>query len=102
MENQDLFHFNKTPLPNSTAIFVIGLCSVIFTCFFIGLVLGIIGLVMAREPRAMYRDNPHLYEGHGLMQAGFVLSIIGVCLGALYGAYFLFIFIFITTAATIS
>jgi hypothetical protein len=99
MENpqQDPFQFFKTSLPNSTAVFVLGLCSVIFACFFVGFILGIIGLFMAREPRAMYRDNPNLYEGYGLLNAGYVLSIIGVCLGALYIAYFVIIFLFFAT-----
>ena len=93
MENpqHDLFHFTKTPLPNSTAVFVLGLCSVVFACFFIGFILAIIGLALAREPRAMYRDNPSLYEGYGLRTAGDILSIIGICLGSLYIAYFLII-----------
>src|SRR5689334_15498110 len=101
MENTqpDPFQFFKTPLPNSTTVFVLGLCSVVLACFFVGFILGIIGLVMAREPRRMYRDNPALYDGYGLLNAGYILSIIGVCLGALYIAYFVIVFLFLATTA---
>ena len=84
----DLFQHPRSPLPNGVTVFVLGVCSILFLCFFIGFVLGIIGLAMAREPRAMYRDNPTLYEGYGLLNAGFILSIIGTSLGGLYVAYF--------------
>ena len=79
----------KEPLPNSTAVLVLGICSIIFGCFFIGIILGIIGLNMAGKGRKMYRDNPELYDGYGALNAGWIMSIIGTILGSLYTIYYI-------------
>ena len=77
----------KETLPNATAVLVLGICAIVFSCFFIGLICGIIGLVLAQKGRAMYRENPNLYEGYGQLNAGWIMSIIGVILGGLYVIY---------------
>ncbi len=97
--SKDIFNNSRLQLPNGTTVFVLGICSVLFTCFFIGLILGIIGLVMSREGRRLYQDAPHLYEGYGLLNAGFILSIIGTVLGALWVGYMIIIVLFATSAA---
>jgi hypothetical protein len=91
---RDIFYDTRMPLPNSTAVFVLGICSVLFSCFCIGTILGIIGLVLSREGRSLYKHAPDLYEGYGLLNAGFILSIIGTVLGALSIAYYVIIFSF--------
>lgn len=77
----------KQTLPNATAVLVLGICAIVFSCFFIGLICGIIGLVLAQKGRTMYRENPNLYEGYGQLNAGWIMSIIGVILGGLYVIY---------------
>ena len=77
----------KQPLPNATAVLVLGICSIVFGCFFVGLVLGIIGIVLAGKPRKLYKDDPTLYDGYGSLNAGFIMSIIGTILGGLYILY---------------
>jgi hypothetical protein len=91
---KDLFSGSRLPLPNGTTVFVLGICSVLFSCFCVGLILGIIGLFMSREGRRMYKDAPHLYEGYGLLNAGYILSIIGTCLGVLSVFYYIILIIF--------
>ncbi len=81
----------KQQLPNATAVLVLGICSIVFSCFGIGLVLGIIGLVLASKGRKMYRDNPSLYDGYGSLNGGFITSIIGTCLGGIYAIYYIII-----------
>jgi hypothetical protein len=81
----------KETLPNSTAVLVLGICSIIFGCFFVGLILGIIGLNLGSKGRRMYRANPELYEGNGAINAGWIMSIIGTILGGLYTIYWLII-----------
>lgn len=76
-------------LPNATAVLVLGICSIVFSCFFVGLVLGIIGIVLSGKPRKMYKTTPDLYDGYGQLNAGFITSIIGTCLGAIYVIYWL-------------
>ena len=95
MEDQrsDIFFDSRIPLPNSTTVFVLGICSVLF-CVCIGLILGIIGLWLSREGRRLYKQTPHLYEGYGLLHAGYILSIIGTVLGGLSVCYFTILILF--------
>lgn len=81
----------KQQLPNATAVLVLGICSIVFSCLGIGLVLGIIGLVLSSKGRKMYRENPSLYEGNGSLTAGFVTSIIGTCFSSFYAIYYLIV-----------
>jgi hypothetical protein len=81
----------RRPVPNATTILVMGICSVVLGCFGVGLIMGIIGLVMSKKSKAIYRENPELYDDYGNVQAGFILSIIGVCLGGLSVLYYVFI-----------
>ena len=79
----------KQTLPNSTAVLVLGICSIVFGCFFIGVILGIIGISMSGKGRKMYKENPDLYEGYGQLNAGYIMSIIGTALSGLYIIYWL-------------
>lgn len=77
----------KQILPNSTAVLVLGICSIVFGCFFLGLILGIIGIALSSKGRRLYKESPELYSGYGSLNAGFVMSIIGTVLGGLYVVY---------------
>ncbi len=85
----------KYPLPNATAVLVLGICSIVFSCFFVGLILGIIGLALSGKGRSMYHSEPEKYEGYGTLNAGFILSIIGVVLGVIYLIYWIYMWIII-------
>ena len=89
----------KQTLPNSAAVLVLGICSIVFSCFFVGLILGIIGIVLSGKGRKMYKENPALYDGWGQLNAGYIMSIIGTCLGGLYAIYYVCV-ILIWGAAT--
>jgi hypothetical protein len=80
---------DKQMLPNATTVLVLGICSIVFSCFFVGLVLGIIGLVLASKPRKMYKETPDLYDGYSSLNAGYIMSIIGTALSALSVLYWL-------------
>ena len=79
----------KQSLPNSTAVLILGICSIVFGCFFVGLVLGIIGIAISGKGRKMYKSNPELYDGYGTLNAGYIMSIIGTVLGGLYTIYWI-------------
>ena len=89
----------KQMLPNATAVLVLGICSIVFSCLFVGLILGIIGLVLSKTGRQMYKQNPAMYEGYGQLNAGYIMSIIGTCLGGLYAIYYIVIVTIIGTGA---
>jgi type III secretory pathway component EscV len=89
-------------LPNSTAVLVLGIISII-GCFcygFVGVVLGIIALVLAGKAGALYQQNPGLYSevSYKNMKAGKTCAIIGLSLSAV-ALIFVIIYICILGAA---
>jgi len=77
MDNQNL---PQQPLPNATAVLVLGICSIV-VCG----ICGIIGLVMGNSALKLHAANPSAYTPGSLsnVKAGRVCSIIGVCLMAI-------------------
>ena len=84
MENQPLTNNQQLEkLPNATAVLVLGICSILFGCVLVGFICGIVGLALAKTPMNLYRQNPQKYINYGALNAGRILSIIGVILGAI-------------------
>jgi hypothetical protein len=90
----------KQTLPNAVAVLVLGICSIVFSCFFVGIILGIIGIVLSGNGRKLNKTNPDEYEGYGMLNAGFILSIIGTSLGALYCIYWIILTVIIGVGAS--
>ena len=87
----------KQLLPNSTAVLVLGIVSIVgVLCSqgILGIVLGVIGLVLSGTPMKLYKENPNLYTEGSVknFKAGRICSIIGVSLG---GAIFLFVILLV-------
>ena len=89
----------KQALPNATACLVLGICSIVFGCFGIGLILGIIGLSLGSKGKKLYRENPEAYEGYGTLNDGFIMSIIGTVFGGIYVVYWIFVVAILGQAA---
>ena len=92
----------QLPLPNATAVLVLGIVSIV-TCFcwgIIGLTCAIIALVLAKKDMALYNATPGAYTpgSYSNVKSGRVCAIIGLCLSALYVVYVLFLIITIGTA----
>jgi len=81
----------KQTLPNATVVLVLGICSIVFGCLGVGLILGIVGLTIGSKSKKLYRENPDLYEGYGSLNAGYIMSIIGTVLGGLGALYYIVI-----------
>lgn len=100
-------NIQKTQLPNSTTILVLGICS-IATCWctgIIGLGLGITALVMSKKARLINESYPDSFTENSInnAKAGKICAIIGVCLSSLALAYFaiyLLIFGFVFSQAS--
>lgn len=80
---------NKQTLPNATATLVLGICSLVFGCCFVGLILGIIGVAISGKSKKLYLQNPNGYTGYGNLNAGRIMSIIGIVVGAIYLLYYI-------------
>jgi hypothetical protein len=90
----------KAMLPNATAVLVLGILSIVCSCFFVGLILGIIGLVLGNKSKKLYKENPANWDGYGQLNAGWIMSIIGLVLGAIYIIYYIIWIMIIGAAAT--
>ncbi|ETN96111.1 hypothetical protein SAMN04487906_0525 [Zhouia amylolytica] len=83
----------QTKLPNATIVLVLGILSFIGCCCtngFAGLVLGGIGLFLAKKDEKLYRENPENYSNYGQLKTGRVLSIIGIVLSVLAIAFYIY------------
>ena len=79
---------SQQPLPNATAVLVLGILSLVL-CFcygIFGLVCGIIAMVLAKKDMALYNANPGFYTASSFsnVKAGRICGIIGVCTSAVY------------------
>lgn len=78
----------QRPLPNATAVLVLGILSIV-TCFcygILGLILGIIALVLASKDKRLYLVTPDVFTlaSYKNMNAGRICAIIGLILSSLY------------------
>ncbi len=88
--------FDQRQLPNSTAVLVLGICSIV-TCFCAGipgLICGIIALVLSKKDMALYNESPENWKGYQNLKAGRICAIIGLVLSTLYLIYYIGIIAF--------
>jgi hypothetical protein len=84
----------QRPLPNATAVLMLGILSLVI-CY-LGVVLGVIALVLAVKDQKLYNFSPAQYTSasHSNLKAGKICAIIGVILQGLillvYVAFILF------------
>lgn len=95
--------FQLPAVPNSTAVLVLGILSIVFFCCcygFLGLALGIIALVLANQGLKKYTENPTAYSQGSLgnLKGGRICAIIGVILSALIFVVYFAIIIFSGTS----
>ena len=78
----------QQPLPNATAVLVLGIFSIVLCCCYgiVGLILGVIAIVLAGKAKALYNSNPDAYTPASFknLNAGRICAIIGIALSAVY------------------
>jgi hypothetical protein len=92
----------KQKLPNSTTILILGICSLVFDVVFVGILLGIIGIVMASKPRKLYKQDSDLYSGYKSLDLGYTLSVTAVILGVLWAFFVVWAISVMSEAAKIA
>lgn len=80
-------------LPNATTALVMGILSIVLGCGVLGLIFGIIGLVVSKEGKRLHEEQPDMYLGYGNLNAGRIMSIIGIVLGGLSLLYLIIVLI---------
>ncbi len=81
-------NFNQAPtLPNATAVLVLGIISIVGAfCYGIGIILGIIGLVLANKDRKLIEANPDVFSQGSIsnLRSGRICSIVGIVVSAIF------------------
>jgi M penetrans paralogue family 26 len=85
---------SRPPLPNATTSLIMGILSIVICG--IGVVMGIIGVVMANKDLKLYNNNPGMYSDASLghTKTGKICSIIGIILSGFIIVLYIGIFIF--------
>ena len=91
--------YQQPPLPNASAILVLGILSIVF-CWasgIVGLILGIIALSLSGKATKLYNENTSLYSlaSFNNMKAGRICAIIGTILSALFLIYVIIVIAFL-------
>lgn len=94
--------FGQSQVPNSTAVLVLGILSIVF-CFcygIVGIILGILAIVLGAKGMAAYKANPNGYalSSFNNLKAGRICGIIGLILSCIY-IIFIIIYIAVLGAA---
>ena len=74
---------NVKTAPYAVAALILGIASLATGCLMIGLVLGIVGLVLANKGTKIVQSAPESFEGVGMLKAGRITSIIGIVFGGI-------------------
>jgi hypothetical protein len=84
---------NQQQLPNATVVLVMGILSIVM-CF-AGVILGIIGLVLANKDTQLYNSSPQSYTAasYSNLKSGKICSIIGLILNGLLAIFYIIIII---------
>lgn len=94
--NNDILNSNQQnqTLPNSTASLVLGILSIVVCGP--GLIMGIIGIILANKDIALYKSNPGYYSesSYNNLKAGRICSIIGILLSGALILFYLGLFVF--------
>ena len=86
MEQNNFESLQNQKLPNAMAVLVLGIMSIITCCCYgvLSVILGGIGLYLAKKDTVAYAQNPTSYSNYGNIKTGKILCIIGIVLGVLY------------------
>ena len=93
-QNRDLFSNVQRPLPNATAVLVLGILSIV-VCF----VCGIIAMIISSGDKRLYEQNPELYttSSYDFLRAGRICSIISLCLLGIGIVIWIFVMVFMVS-----
>ena len=76
-------------LPNSTPVLILGIASIVLSCWyfsFLGIILGIVTLILAGKDMALYRAAPQKYTlpSFNNLKAGRTCAIIGLSMAIVF------------------
>jgi uncharacterized membrane protein SpoIIM required for sporulation len=100
--NQQFGNQGQMPVPNSTAVLVLGIISIALCwCYgIVSLTCGIIALVLANKGMMAYKANTSAYtlSSFNNLKGGKICAIIGLSLGSLYLIFVIIYLVILGTA----
>lgn len=83
----------KEKLPHATTSLVLGIISIVTCCFngIPGIIFGGIGLYLSNKAIHINAEDPDAFDGIGNAKAGKIISIIGLILGVILFAFFIYL-----------
>ncbi|MFC6268848.1 CCC motif membrane protein [Frigoriflavimonas asaccharolytica] len=95
--NEQNFQPLGQKLPNATASLVLGILGILGTCCYVvpGLIMGIIGLILAGMDTKKYKANPAMYDNYSTVKTGKILSIIAIVISFIFIAFVVWMFAYI-------
>ena len=91
-------YLNQQNLPNATAVLVLGILSIVLSCWYfsiIGVILSIIALVLASKDLTLYYSKPNEYtlSSFNNLKAGRVCAIIGLTVAIIFFIFLVLILV---------
>ncbi len=88
METQQQNSIRQVPLPNATAVLVLGITSIVL-CWcqgIVGLILAVVALVLANRDLVLYASNPQNFTINSFnnVKTGRTIAIIGLVLAGIF------------------
>jgi uncharacterized protein YqhQ len=85
-------------LPNSTTVLVLGILSIVFSCWYfsiVGVVLSILALVLANRDLSLYYSNKSQYtlSSFNNVKAGRICALIGLAVAIIFFIFFILILV---------
>ncbi len=87
-------------IPVSIISMIFGICSIVFSCFFVGLAFGIVALILASKGNKIYNANPAIYSKGSLsmIKTGKITGIIGTIISGVYIIFWIIMATFFATS----
>lgn len=91
-----MFELEERKLPNANIILILGILSIVTCCCYgiFGIIIGVVALVLYKQDKALYDENPSLYTNYNNLNTGRILAIIGIVLSILLIIYLAWFFSF--------
>ena len=97
-QGDNIYNPSRQDLPNSTAVLVLGILSIVLSCWYfslIGVVLSIIALVLSSKDLTLYYSNPNQFtiSSFNNLKAGRVCAIIGLTVAIIFFIFMVLILV---------
>lgn len=91
-----IFNGNRQPLPNATAVLILGIISIVACCCYSipGVICSVIAIVLGNKDLKLYYSNPTAFTQSSLnnLKAGRVCAIIALVLSILFLVFIIYTF----------